>query len=76
MSTKPLPPLWEAAIGGIWLGLYVDYTWELGNSSREVDETGIFVVKGDTLILTGQRTASSKKLIKEKMPVQDQAFSK
>lgn len=41
----------EAQIGGIWLGLYKDSTWEMGNSNRELDQNGIYEIHGDTLIL-------------------------
>ncbi|WP_277477160.1 hypothetical protein [Catalinimonas alkaloidigena] len=41
----------EAPIGGIWLALYEDKTWELGNSSREVRIKGQYQISGDTLII-------------------------
>lgn len=39
----------EAPLGGIWLALYTDQTWELGYSSREITATGTFALSGDTL---------------------------
>ncbi|SDL15045.1 hypothetical protein SAMN05421823_104502 [Catalinimonas alkaloidigena] len=41
----------EAPIGGIWLGLYSDSTWELGNSSREIRLGGTYTIDGDKLNL-------------------------
>lgn len=41
----------EAPIGGYWLGLYYDSTWEFGNSSREIEFDGTFEIIGDTLFL-------------------------
>lgn len=42
----------EAPIGGIWLGLYNDMTWEMGNSSREINRYGSYNFINDTLNLT------------------------
>lgn len=42
----------EAPIGGYWLGLYNDSTWEFGNSSREIEFDGTFEIIGDTLFLS------------------------
>jgi len=41
----------EAPIGGIWLGLFDDKTWELGYSSVEITSSGTFDISGDTLKL-------------------------
>ena len=42
----------EAPLGGIWLALYHDKTWELGFSSREITATGTYQINADTLYLT------------------------
>lgn len=42
----------EAPIGGYWLGLYQDSTWEFGNSPRELDFNGTYTIHGDTLTLS------------------------
>jgi hypothetical protein len=42
----------EAPLGGIWLAIYDDRTWELGYSSREITASGTYQLKSDTLILT------------------------
>lgn len=42
----------EAPIGGYWLGLYDDSTWEFGNSSRELEINGTYTILEDTLNLT------------------------
>ncbi len=41
----------EAPIGGYWLGLYNDSTWELGNSPREIEVFGTYTIIRDTLNL-------------------------
>ncbi len=41
----------EAPIGAYWLGVYDDLTWELGNSSREIEVSGTYEISGDTLHL-------------------------
>jgi len=41
----------EAPIGAYWLGVYNDSTWELGNSSREIEVSGTYTISGDTLHL-------------------------
>jgi hypothetical protein len=41
----------EAPIGGIWLALYNDSTWEIGFSSREITENGTYILRSDTLTL-------------------------
>ena len=41
----------EAPIGAYWLGLYEDHTWQFGNSSREIEYSGTWVISGDTLHL-------------------------
>ncbi|WKN32098.1 hypothetical protein PZB74_01865 [Porifericola rhodea] len=41
----------EAPIGAYWLGLYSDSTWEMGNSSREIEISGIYRINGDTVEL-------------------------
>lgn len=46
----------EAPIGGIFLALYKDSTYELGNF-RQVESTGIFKLKTDTLFLTPADTS-------------------
>jgi hypothetical protein len=42
----------EAPLGAFWLGVYDDLTWELGNSSREIEIRGTYTISGDTLYLT------------------------
>ena len=42
----------EAPIGGIWLGVYNDQTWQLGYSSVEITSEGTYQLVGDTLTLT------------------------
>lgn len=42
----------EAPLGGIWLGVYNDQTWQLGNSSVEITSEGTYQLTGDTLTLT------------------------
>ncbi|MHA7102269.1 hypothetical protein [Roseivirga pacifica] len=48
----------EAPIGGYWLGIYNDSTWEIGNSSREIEIRGTYTVMNDTVTLytTGETT--------------------
>jgi len=41
----------EAPLGAYWLGVYDDSTWELGNSSREIEVRGTYTISGDTLHL-------------------------
>ncbi|MCV9386991.1 hypothetical protein [Reichenbachiella ulvae] len=41
----------EAPIGGIWLGVYNDRTWQLGYSSVEITSEGKYELAGDTLTL-------------------------
>ncbi|GAB3333225.1 hypothetical protein GCM10027429_13550 [Marivirga atlantica] len=41
----------SAQLGGFWLGVYKDSTWEMGNSSREIGLKGTYNINGDTLIL-------------------------
>ena len=41
----------EAPIGGIWLGIYDDNTWQLGYSSKEITSEGTYRIFGDTLQL-------------------------
>jgi hypothetical protein len=41
----------EAPIGGIWLGVYEDRTWQLGYSSVEITSEGTYQLAGDTLTL-------------------------
>jgi hypothetical protein len=41
----------EAPLGAYWLGVYNDSTWELGNSSREIEISGTYTIAGDTLHL-------------------------
>ncbi len=41
----------EAPIGGYWLGLYNDSTWEFGNSPREIEVFGTYTIIRDTLNL-------------------------
>lgn len=41
----------EAPIGGIWLALYNDSTWEIGFSSREITANGTYELHSDTLTL-------------------------
>lgn len=41
----------EAPLGAYWLGVYNDSTWELGNSSREIEVRGTYTFSGDTLYL-------------------------
>ncbi len=41
----------EAPIGGIWLGVYNDQTWQLGYSSVEITSEGTYEVAGDTITL-------------------------
>lgn len=41
----------QAPIGAIWLGLYSDSTWEIGNSPREINTRGIYSIHGDSLEL-------------------------
>ena len=41
----------EAPIGAYWLGLYSDSTWQMGNSSREIEIAGTYRIKGDTILL-------------------------
>ncbi len=48
----------EAPIGGIWLAIYTDQTWEIGNSSREITANGTYEIKSDTLILTAAQGTS------------------
>lgn len=45
----------EAPIGGIWLALYENKTWELGNSSREISSTGNYQISGDTITLISEQ---------------------
>jgi hypothetical protein len=42
----------EAPLGGIWLALYNDSTWEIGFSSREITANGTYELKSDTLTLS------------------------
>ena len=44
----------EAPLGGIWLALYDDQTWEMGYSSREITSSGNFTIRHDTLTLNAQ----------------------
>lgn len=41
----------EAPLGAYWLGVYNDSTWELGNSSREIEVSGTYTISEDTLHL-------------------------
>lgn len=41
----------EAPIGGIWLTLYNDNTWEMGYSSREISSNGTYIFENDTLTI-------------------------
>ena len=41
----------EAPIGGIWLALYNDNTWEMGYSSREITSNGTYKIENDTLTI-------------------------
>lgn len=41
----------EAPLGAYWLGVYNDSTWELGNSSSEIEVRGRYTISGDTLYL-------------------------
>lgn len=52
----------EAPIGGIWLGLYDDETWELGYSSREITSSGNYIIQHDTLTINAQ---SGKTILKD-----------
>lgn len=52
----------EASLGGIWLALYDDQTWEMGYSSREITSTGNYTIKHDTLTLHAQ---SGKTILKD-----------
>lgn len=45
----------EAPIGGIWLGVYNDQTWQLGYSSVEITSTGTYQIIGDTLTLIANK---------------------
>ncbi|RAI84847.1 hypothetical protein [Algoriphagus yeomjeoni] len=44
----------EAPLGGIWLALYDDQTWEMGYSSREITSSGNYTIRHDTLTLNAQ----------------------
>tara|TARA_R110002072_G_scaffold216077_1_gene373419 strand:- start:381408 stop:381890 length:483 start_codon:yes stop_codon:yes gene_type:complete len=44
----------EAPLGGIWLALYDDQTWEIGYSSREITSSGNYFIRHDTLTLNAQ----------------------
>lgn len=52
----------EAPLGGIWLALYDDQTWEMGYSSREITSSGNFTIRYDTLTLNAQ---SGKTILKD-----------
>lgn len=41
----------EAPLGGIWLGVYNDQTWELGYSSVDITSRGTYKLSNDTLTL-------------------------
>lgn len=45
----------DMPISAIWLGLYDDNTFELGVSSREVESSGNYTFKNDTLTLTSHK---------------------
>ncbi|CAD5279938.1 MULTISPECIES: hypothetical protein [unclassified Imperialibacter] len=47
----------EAPIGGIWLGIYDDNTWQLGYSSKEITSEGTYRFSGDTLLLVADNGA-------------------
>ncbi|MEM9671633.1 MAG: hypothetical protein ACFB15_28450 [Cyclobacteriaceae bacterium] len=44
----------EAPIGGVWLALYEDSTWELRNSSREIRAKGEYQITGDTVTMIAE----------------------
>lgn len=52
----------EAPLGGIWLALYDDETWELGYSSREITSKGTYKFHNDTLTIFAQE---GQKIVKE-----------
>lgn len=52
----------EAPLGGIWLALYDDQTWEIGYSSREITSSGNYLIRHDTLTLNAQ---SDKTILKD-----------
>lgn len=52
----------EAPLGGIWLALYEDETWEIGYSSREITSSGNYTIMHDTLTLN---TQSGKTILKD-----------
>jgi len=41
----------EAPLGGVWLGIYEDQTWQIGYSSVEITSEGSYLLNGDTLTL-------------------------
>lgn len=45
----------EAPIGGIWLGVYDDQTWQLGYSSIEITAEGTYKINEDTLTLVADQ---------------------
>lgn len=51
----------EAAIGGIFLGLYDDNSFELGNVSGSYTEKGFYIIKGDTLLLLAGKATKLRK---------------
>ncbi|MEP1032970.1 hypothetical protein [Ekhidna sp.] len=48
----------EAPLGGIWLGVYDDQTWQLGYSSVEITSEGTYQLSGDTLTLIASEGTS------------------
>ncbi len=45
----------ETPLGGIWLALYRDQSWELGHSSREITSNGTYHIVGDTITLIASK---------------------
>lgn len=51
----------EASLGGIWLGLYNDKRFEMGNSRGDINCEGYYTFKSDTLTLRVDKGIVNKK---------------